>query len=101
MRSPTSHSPPYDLNPGYLTMGFSEANPRQYIICITNSKGSFGFFLGKCSMPFSRGNGNLIIPSFMSMIAQTVQINGLPKKLDMMGHIQHPLQENQWEHNYH
>src|SRR4051812_34536272 len=29
MRLPTSHSSLYDLNPGYLTMGFAEANPRQ------------------------------------------------------------------------
>ena len=27
--SPTLHSSLYDLNPGFLTMGFAEANPRQ------------------------------------------------------------------------
>src|SRR4051812_4618631 len=34
MRSPTSHFPPYDLNSGYLSMGFAEANPRQLTLTV-------------------------------------------------------------------
>src|ERR1041385_8247078 len=40
---------------------------------MTDSKGNLIFFLGKCSIPFLRGNWNLIVPSFMSMIAPTVR----------------------------
>src|SRR3954468_4278747 len=50
-----------------------------------DSKGNLIFFLGKCYIPFLRGNWNLIVPSFMSMIAPTVRRKGRPKIIGQEG----------------
>ena len=47
------------------------------------SYGNFIFFLRKCSMPFFKGNWNLIFPSFISIIAPIVLRKGLPR---IIGH---------------
>src|ERR1041384_1767736 len=50
-----------------------------------DSKGNLIFFLGKCSIPFLKGNCNLIFPSFMSITAPTVRRKGRPKIIGQEG----------------
>lgn len=41
--------------------------------------------LGKCSIPFLKGNWNLILPSFKSITAPIVRKNGLPRIIGQDG----------------
>src|SRR3954462_6111371 len=52
---------------------------------VTDSKGNLIFFLGKCSIPFLRGNWNFIISSFISITAPTVRRKVRPKIIGQEG----------------
>src|SRR3990170_8743112 len=50
-----------------------------------DSYGGLILVLGKCSIPFLKGNWNLIFPSFMSIMAPIVRKNGLPSIIGQDG----------------
>src|SRR3954470_21397554 len=61
------------------------SSERELLACVTDSKGNLIFFLGKCSIPFLRGNWNFIFPSFMSITTPTVRTKGRPKIIGQEG----------------
>src|SRR3989337_2518102 len=50
-----------------------------------DSYGGLILVLGKCSIPFLKGNWNFIFPSFISITAPMVRKNGLPSIMGQEG----------------
>jgi hypothetical protein len=50
-----------------------------------DSYGGLILVLGKCFIPFLKGNWNFMFPSFMSITAPIVRKNGLPRIIGQDG----------------